>query len=85
MAALGTGLLGVRPGAAGEPSFSSQGWVLVEVGLRNRCAALPSQGLLLSLGVEGHVSTVAASSQDGPEGGEKRTQVSDCSLVFHGL
>lgn len=41
--------------------------MLVEVGGRNRCAAPPPQGLLLSLGVERHVSMAAASGQVWPE------------------
>lgn len=67
MAALGAGLPGIRPGAAGEPKVLSPGWVLGEVGGRNGRAGSPSQGLLLSLGVEGHVVTVMASGREEPE------------------
>lgn len=58
MTALGTGLLRVGLDTAGEPVVPSPGWVLVEVGWRNRGAASPLQGRLLSLGVEGHVAKV---------------------------
>lgn len=68
MAALGAGLLGIRLGAAGELRVWSPGWVLGEVGGRNRRAGSPSQGLLLSLGVEGHVATVMASGHEEPGG-----------------
>lgn len=61
VAALGAGLLGVGKGAAGEPSVSGPGRVMAEVAGRNRRAGSPSQGLLLSLGVEGHVAMVMAS------------------------
>ena len=70
MAALGTGLLGVGHGAAGELGVLSPEQVLVEVGGRSWRAASPLQGLLLSLGIKGHVATVTASGQDGPEGGD---------------
>lgn len=78
MAALGAGLLGVCLGAAGK--LSTPGPMLVELGRRNWRAAPPLQRLLLSLSVEGHAATVTASSLDGPEGAEKRTQVSEQSL-----
>lgn len=69
MAALGTGLLWVRLGTAGDPGVQRPGWLLVE--WMNGRAASPPEGLLLSLGVEGHVPTVTASGQDGPEGGNE--------------
>lgn len=78
VAALGAGPLGVGLGAAGELGVSSPGRVLVKVGWRNRRTASPLQGLLLSLGVEGHLATVTASGQDRPEGAERwRSQVSE--------
>lgn len=56
--------------------------MLGEVGGGNRRAASPSQGLLLSLGVEGHVATITASGHDGPEGQERRILVSEYSLIL---
>ncbi len=74
VAALGAGLLGVELGAAVELRVPSPGRVLVQMAGRNRCAASPPQGLLLSLGVEGHLATVTTSGQDRPEGGDRRIQ-----------
>lgn len=61
VAALGAGLVGVGQDPAGQPSVSGPGWVMAEVAGRNRCAGSPPQGLLLSLGVEGHAAMVMAS------------------------
>lgn len=73
VAALGAGLLRVGLGAgAGQLRISSPRRVLAEFGGRNRRAASPPQGLLLSLGVEGHVAMVTASGQDRPEEGQRR-------------
>lgn len=77
MVALGTGLLWVGLGAAGDPR-----WLLVK-GM-NWSAASPLEGLLLSLGVEGHVPTVKALGQDGPEGGNKTVNGSKENLVQKG-
>lgn len=68
------GLLRVGLGAAVELKVPSPGRVLVQMGGRNRRAASSPQGLLLSLGVEGHVAMVTTSGQDGPEGGDRRIQ-----------
>lgn len=67
VAALGAGLPGIGPGAVGEPRVSSPGGALGEVGGRNGRAGSPLQGLLLSLGVEGHVATAMASGREEPE------------------
>lgn len=85
VAALAAGLLGVGLGAAGELGVPSPGWMLVKVGGRNWRTASPLQGLLLSLGVEGHRATVTASGQDRPEGVERWSQVSEYSMVHYGL
>lgn len=57
VAALGTGLLGVRLGAAGQAVVSGQRRVLGQTGRMDGGASSPSQGRLLSLSVEGHVAT----------------------------
>lgn len=77
MVALGTGLLWVGLGAAGDPRR------LLVKGM-NWSAASPLEGLLLSLGVEGHVPTVKALGQDGPEGGNKTVNGSEENLVQKG-
>ena len=58
-------MLGVSLSAAGASSFLGPGWVLVEG--RNRRAASPLQGLLVSLGVKGHFAIVTASGQGWPK------------------
>lgn len=82
-------MLRVGLSAAGESKVPSPGRVLVEG--RNRRAASPPQGLLLSLGVQGHFATVTASGQGGPEGGHTeiplqnavRSRVTSFSLLSH--
>lgn len=63
---LSQGKVATLGGAGGEPGIlevPGPRRVLVEVGGRNRRAASAPQGLLRSLGVEGHVATAMASGQ----------------------